>query len=232
MKFCNQEWRALHIAQFKWRSGPRERRRRRTRSVGTSREPKTRAASPPDSHLHARLPASSLRTSSLVTTPRPVGQWARESGYFCYRLNAAPRAPYQHYNRNSWEQLNMGFNSSLTTEVKIIARGSQMEVASKELFTYRKVLASPTAIPQLILRGCRTFGTHDKHIYPASRTGPMCNSKSLSACLLLLFSCRNWQLNKYVSSERLLLSYVEDPLQNRQLYVLLQEHVSFRLRGN
>lgn len=62
-------------------------------------------------------------------------------------LNVAPRAPYQHYSKNSWEQLNMGFNSSLTTEVKIITQGSQMEVASKELFSYHKLSASPTAIP-------------------------------------------------------------------------------------
>lgn len=113
-----------------------------------------------------------------------------------------PEPPYQHHNRNSWEQLNIGANSSLTTEVKIIAQCFQMEVASKELFSYQRTSASAACIPSLNLCRCGTIGTYDEHIYSASQTKPMWNSKSFFTCFFF-FHCWNWQLNKYVLSMRL-----------------------------
>lgn len=74
----------------------------------------------------------------------------RHSSYFsAVVLNVAPRAPYQRHTKNSWEQLNTGFNSSLTTEVKTIAQCFQMDVASKEQFSYHKLSADPSRIPKL-----------------------------------------------------------------------------------
>lgn len=83
----------------------------------------------------------------LLSLFQTCGQWATSLVIFVAVLNVAPRAPYQQHNKNSWEQLNTGFNSSLTTEVKIIAQGFQMEVASKELFSYHKLSASTACIP-------------------------------------------------------------------------------------
>lgn len=62
-------------------------------------------------------------------------------------LNVAPQAPYQHHNNNTWEQLNMVFNSSLAAEVNTVAQGFQMELASKELFSYHNLSPSPVCIP-------------------------------------------------------------------------------------
>lgn len=120
--------------------------------------------------------------------------------YFCCSFKCCSPSSLSAHNKNSWEQLNMGFNSTLTTEVKIIVQCLQMEVASKELFSYHKLSASPACIPELNLCRSGTIGTYDKHIYPASQTRPMWNSKSF----LHVFShCWNWQLNKYVLSIRL-----------------------------
>lgn len=89
----------------------------------------------------------SLLCGSSVVSLSDLWPMSKSLVIFVAVLNVAPRAPYQHHNKNSWEQLNMGFNSSLTTEVKIIAQGFQMEVASKELFSYHKLSASPACIP-------------------------------------------------------------------------------------
>lgn len=134
------------------------------------------------------LSFTSLFPSSLcVVTLSDLWPMSRSLVIFVAALNVAPRAPYQHHNKNSWEQLNMGFNSSLTTEVKIIAQCFQMEVASKELFSYHKLSASPACIPKLNLCRCGTIGTYDKHIYPASQTRPMWNSKPFFTCFLFFF---------------------------------------------
>lgn len=45
-----------------------------------------------------------------------VGPWAWL--FSAAALNVAPGAPYQHCNKNSGEQLNVGFNSSRTTEAQ------------------------------------------------------------------------------------------------------------------
>lgn len=108
-----------------------------------------------------------------------------------------PEPPYQHHNRNSWEQLNIGANSSLTTEVKIIAQCFQMEVASKELFSYQRTSASAACIPSLNLCRCGTIGTYDEHIYSASQTKPMWNSKSFFTCFFFFIAGIDSWINMY-----------------------------------
>lgn len=120
----------------------------------------------------------SLLCVSSVDTLSDLWPMSKSLVIFVAVLNVAPQAPYQRHTKNSWEQLNMGFNSSLTTEVKIIAQCFQMEAASKELFSYHKLSASPACIPKLNLCRCGTIGTYDKHIYSASQTRPMWNSKA------------------------------------------------------
>lgn len=114
--------------------------------------------------------------SIITLSIRPAARDTRYSSAAV--LNVAPRAPYQSHVKNSGEQLNADFNSSLTTEVKTIAQCFQMDVASKELFSYHKLSADLECIPKLTLRRCGTVGTFDKHIYPASQTRPLWNSKS------------------------------------------------------
>lgn len=146
----------------------------------------------------------SLLCVSSVDTLSDLWPMSKSLVIFVAVLNVAPQAPYQRHTKNSWEQLNMGFNSSLTTEVKIIAQCFQMEAASKELFSYHKLSASPACIPKLNLCRCGTIGTYDKHIYSASQTRPMWNSKAFFFLTCsFFFHCWNWQLNKYVLSMRL-----------------------------
>lgn len=116
----------------------------------------------------------------------------RHSSYFSAAvLNVAPRAPYQRHAKNSWEQLNTGFNSSPTTEVKSIAQCIQMDVASKEQFSYHKLSADPNCIPKLTLSHCGTIRTYDKHIYPASQTRPLWNSKPFLRHIFYDYYCWN-----------------------------------------
>lgn len=89
----------------------------------------------------------SLLCGSSIVTCSDLWPMSKSLVIFVAVLNVTPWAPYQHHNKNSWEQLSMGFNSSLTTEVKIIAQCFQMEVASKELFSYHKLSASLACIP-------------------------------------------------------------------------------------
>lgn len=129
----------------------------------------------------------SLLCVSSVETLSDLWPMSKSLVIFVEVLNVAPQAPYQRHTKNSWEQLNMGFNSSLTTEVKIIAQCFQMEAASKELFSYHKLSASPACIPKLNLCRCGTIGTYDKHIYSASQTRPMWNSKAFFFNMFLFF---------------------------------------------
>lgn len=105
-----------------------------------------------------------------------------------------------------------------------------MEVASKELFSYHKLSASPVCIPKVNLCRCGTIGTYDEHIYPASQARPMWNSKSFLH--VLFFPLLELTVESICIVYQTLLSHMGDPPQNTQLYMQLQEYVLLWLQGN
>lgn len=80
--------------------------------------PLSQSASLSVSSLFTNVSLSLLFGSHIVTLS-DLWPMSKSLVIFVAVLNVAPWAPYQHHNKNSWEQLSMGFNSSLTTEVKI-----------------------------------------------------------------------------------------------------------------
>lgn len=101
----------------------------------------------------------------VPASPLPA-RWPRAWLFSAAAPNVAPRAPYQHCNMNSREQLSVGLNSSRTTEVKgkklRITGGSQMEVPSKELFRHHKLSVSAASVPQRALCHCGIIRTGER----------------------------------------------------------------------
>lgn len=87
-----------------------------------------------------------LRSYPALSLPWPMS-WGLV--VFVAVLNAAPGAPHQQHNKSSWEQLNMGFNSGLTTEVKIIVKMLPNRGGSKGTIQISQTvcLSSPSFIP-------------------------------------------------------------------------------------
>lgn len=90
--------------------------------------------------------------------------------------NVAPRAPYQHCDSNSWEQLSGGFNSSRTTEVKGEKTGNHRRLPTGSGFKRTIPPSQSVCLPQRDLRPRGIIRTGEG-VFTVSQTRPAWNSE-------------------------------------------------------